>query len=492
MRRYGLVDIPETAEDIDAVPIGRTLTINGTTYDLSANRSWTISGTNNNIYNTDGTLTGNRTLTLSSYSLTFAGTTSTRFFSNGNVGIGTTGDIGFRLNVVGQAGFGDISGSFVGVIAYQASSATRLGIFTGKIWHTNGADGSIWFDAGGTTTAGSQPFRIYTEEFATIPYKFPLCLQGNGYETIFGEDTITTNASSLVTMVSTTKGFLPPRMNATQRASIASPATGLIVYQTDGSAGLYVRNSGSWQLLGSGGGGGGTGTVTSVSVVTANGFSGIVTNDTTTPAITMRTTITGLLKGNGTAISAATVGTDYQAPISLTTTGTSGAATFSSNTLNIPQYQGQLSLTTTGSSGPASFIGTTLNIPNYTSAAPTSDGTYTPTISSLTNCGNFTTYTLHFFEVGNVVHVAGKITFSPSNTTDPFGFKMSIPVNMNLSTDYYCGGTCVRELNTTGATVSAGSIQGGGNNLVEFFFATANSTAITDWFFTYTYYVGGL
>ena len=42
MRRYGLVDIPETAEDVDAVPLSRTLTINGTTYDLSANRTWTV------------------------------------------------------------------------------------------------------------------------------------------------------------------------------------------------------------------------------------------------------------------------------------------------------------------------------------------------------------------------------------------------------------------------------------------------------------------
>jgi len=52
-------------------------------------------------------------------------------------------------------------------------------------------------------------------------------------------------------------------------------------------------------------------------------------------------TLTGILKGNGTsAFSAATAGTDYQAPITLTTTGTSGAATFVGNTLNIPQYTG--------------------------------------------------------------------------------------------------------------------------------------------------------
>jgi hypothetical protein len=52
-------------------------------------------------------------------------------------------------------------------------------------------------------------------------------------------------------------------------------------------------------------------------------------------------TLTGVLKGNGTsAFTAAVAGTDYQAPITLTTTGSSGAATFVGNTLNIPQYTG--------------------------------------------------------------------------------------------------------------------------------------------------------
>lgn len=58
----------------------------------------------------------------------------------------------------------------------------------------------------------------------------------------------------------------------------------------------------------------GYGTVTSVSVVSANGLTGTVANASTTPAITLSTTITGLLKGNGTAISAASAGTDYLEP----------------------------------------------------------------------------------------------------------------------------------------------------------------------------------
>ena len=59
-----------------------------------------------------------------------------------------------------------------------------------------------------------------------------------------------------------------------------------------------------------------SGTVTTASVVSANGFAGTVATDTTTPAITITTTVTGILIGDGTsgAISAATAGTDYVIP----------------------------------------------------------------------------------------------------------------------------------------------------------------------------------
>lgn len=63
----------------------------------------------------------------------------------------------------------------------------------------------------------------------------------------------------------------------------------------------------------------GTGTVTSVSVVSANGMAGTVATATTTPAITLTTTVTGVLKGNGTAISAAVANTDFVAPSAPTT-----------------------------------------------------------------------------------------------------------------------------------------------------------------------------
>lgn len=113
-----------------------------------------------------------------------------------------------------------------------------------------------------------------------------------------------------------------------------------VVPTTGGTAGQFLQTNGATpQVLSWATASGGGGSVTTVSVVSANGFAGTVTTATTTPAITISTTITGIIKGNGTAIGAAVAGTDYQVPITLTTTGTSGAATFISNSLNIPQYQ---------------------------------------------------------------------------------------------------------------------------------------------------------
>jgi len=76
----------------------------------------------------------------------------------------------------------------------------------------------------------------------------------------------------------------------------------------------------------------GSGTVTSASVVSANGFAGSVATDTTTPAITITTSITGLLIGDGAsgAISAATAGTDYVIP-SGSITGNASTVTTNAN-----------------------------------------------------------------------------------------------------------------------------------------------------------------
>ena len=49
------------------------------------------------------------------------------------------------------------------------------------------------------------------------------------------------DTSALLDLTSTSKGFLPPRMTAAQRAAIVLPATGLVVYQTDVAPGLWIN-----------------------------------------------------------------------------------------------------------------------------------------------------------------------------------------------------------------------------------------------------------
>ncbi|GAB3826458.1 hypothetical protein [Hymenobacter jeollabukensis] len=49
--------------------------------------------------------------------------------------------------------------------------------------------------------------------------------------------------TAMLEVASTTKGMLVPRMTSAQRTAISSPAQGLLVYQTDGTAGFYYNNS---------------------------------------------------------------------------------------------------------------------------------------------------------------------------------------------------------------------------------------------------------
>lgn len=129
----------------------------------------------------------------------------------------------------------------------------------------------------------------------------------------------------------------------------------------------------------------GTGTVTSVSVVSANGLAGTVATATTTPAITLSTTITGILQGNGTAISAAS------------TTGSGAVVLATSPTLVTPALGTPTALTLTNATGLPLTTGVTGVLPianggtgaattsqNYVFAGPTS-GSGAPSFRLLTS-----------------------------------------------------------------------------------------------------------
>jgi hypothetical protein len=79
------------------------------------------------------------------------------------------------------------------------------------------------------------------------------CSQAFSQTVVVTDDpTYTTgNVSSVLDVKSVLKGFLAPRMTTAQRTAIATPADGLLVYQTDGIKGFYYYNgtTAAWVLL---------------------------------------------------------------------------------------------------------------------------------------------------------------------------------------------------------------------------------------------------
>jgi len=62
-------------------------------------------------------------------------------------------------------------------------------------------------------------------------------------------DGSTANASSILDVKSTTAGVLLPRMTQAQRDVISTPATGLLIYQTDNTPGYYYYSGTNWTAL---------------------------------------------------------------------------------------------------------------------------------------------------------------------------------------------------------------------------------------------------
>ncbi len=61
-----------------------------------------------------------------------------------------------------------------------------------------------------------------------------------------GVGTTSPDSSAMLDVTSTNSGMLIPRMTAAQKTAIATPATGLLIYQTDGTAGFYYYNGTAW------------------------------------------------------------------------------------------------------------------------------------------------------------------------------------------------------------------------------------------------------
>lgn len=84
-----------------------------------------------------------------------------------------------------------------------------------------------------------------------------------------GVGTNTPNNSAQLDITSTSKGLLIPRMTTVQRTAIASPAAGLMVYDTN-LASFYFYNGTSWNAVNSGGGGAGSWTASGNNIFNSN------------------------------------------------------------------------------------------------------------------------------------------------------------------------------------------------------------------------------
>jgi|UPI000485B6B6 hypothetical protein len=191
----------------------------------------------------------------------------------------------------------------------------------------------------------------------------------------YGTLVITQDASGgrTITLPSTANKVLGSTSTTTITLSSAAGAKDILNFYYDGSN-CY------WNV----GQGYGTATPAEVTNLTSNVSGTLAVANGGTGA----TTLTGLVKGSGTsALTAAVAGTDYQAPLTLTTTG-SGAATLSGTTLNIPATTNYSLPTASASALGGVKVGTNLSIDGTgvlsTIAAPTFTGAVTAPIYAST------------------------------------------------------------------------------------------------------------
>jgi hypothetical protein len=216
------------------------------------NVSWEATGITNNLPEWRADATGIKFGNYLSLPLRISvnGTENARFFSTGNVAIGTTTDAGYKLDVNGTARFSD--NLFSDKFLLIGTSANAWGSFTSALQiggsSTYASLNNITYIGNNTffsaawkyqNTAPSarieiqDGFKFFIAPSGTagtnITYTQPMTINSSGNVLI---GTTTNAASSKLTVESTTQGFLPPRMTTAQRDLISSPAAGLIIYNT--------------------------------------------------------------------------------------------------------------------------------------------------------------------------------------------------------------------------------------------------------------------
>jgi hypothetical protein len=176
----------------------------------------------------------------------------TMFQSTGNVTIqngGTFTDAGYKLDVNGTA---RVSGTTTITPATLTGATATSALDISQTWNTTGTPIALKVNITDTASAalsdlislqvgGSVRFRVLKSGY--FSHNTGGEIQGS---LVVGSASI--NASAVLQSDSVTKGFLPPRMTTTQKNAIASPASGLVVYDTTLGK-LCVRGAAAWETI---------------------------------------------------------------------------------------------------------------------------------------------------------------------------------------------------------------------------------------------------
>jgi len=167
-------------------------------------------------------------------------------FSRGRINFyGTDGDITLTNsteNGFGLLKFGGLTTAFPAIKRSSAELQIRLADDSG---YANLRANAIYTEGGliskdNTSLSGAGDGRISFKSWNNMI----LNLSDNGVAV--RDNNYTANvASSILELTSTTKGFLPPRMTTTQRDNIATPAEGLVIYNTTTQV-LNFYNGSAW------------------------------------------------------------------------------------------------------------------------------------------------------------------------------------------------------------------------------------------------------
>ena len=166
---------------------------------------------------------------------------------NGSIGLGQNTEV--RQSTNGDGG----TLRFLGTQFVAASTNSQSYGYTGGglIAGITASDNAVLLDVGRVVSTDAR-FKIINSTSGNATLSFGTSTTSTLFATTVGNvgiGTASINASAKLQVDSTTQGFLPPRMTATQRAAISTPAEGLIIFQTDGVVGLYLYVNSAWKSL---------------------------------------------------------------------------------------------------------------------------------------------------------------------------------------------------------------------------------------------------